>query len=513
MDASKSSGSMKVLLTTLNSKYVHTNLALKYLYVTSKDVCRRLTLKEYTINNDDEYIFNDLVQGSYDIICFSCYIWNIEKIKELAANLKLACPQIKIIMGGPEVSYDAPAFLRENPAVDFIVRGEGEYTLRCLLMKLQEGKKDFETIKGISFRVGDSIGQTEDADLLVFETVPFPYGYFDCEKDKVIYYESTRGCPYNCAYCISSLEKKMRALPVERVKEDLDCFIYNGVRQVKFIDRTFNWDRDRCYRIMQYIMQHDTGKTNFHFELCGDLVDSELITLLEGARKGLFQFEIGIQSINKKTLLAINRKNDLERTMENIRRLVSLGNIDIHVDLIAGLPFEDYYSFKKSFNLVYDLGADAFQLGFLKLLKGTQIRGQADQYDYKYRKKAPYEVISNMFISAADMTRLKQMEYLLDIYYNRGGFKNTLEYATRVLAKTPFDFFEEFAVFYNLKGYQEASHKKEDMYRILYQYAKWKMRKEPEVAEEICYLLKEDMRDTLNPEAIKRFEKIGWELR
>ncbi len=517
----------KILLTTLNSKYVHTNLALKYLYVTSKDVCDRLTLKEYTINNDDEYIFNDLVQGDYDIICFSCYIWNVEKLRELAENLKKACPDVIIIMGGPEVSYDAPAFLRENPAVDFIVRGEGEYTLRCLLEKLQEGRHDFENIKGLSFRAGTAhfsgngevsasaragIAQTDDADLLVFETVPFPYEFFPCEKDRVIYYESTRGCPYKCAYCISSLEKKMRALPLERVCHDLDRFIYSGVRQVKFIDRTFNWDRERCRQILSYIISRDTGLTNYHFELCGDLIDAELISLLSNARPGLFQFEIGIQSTNQKTLLAINRRNDLELTLENIRRLVSLGNSDVHVDLIAGLPFEDYQTFKKSFNDVYELGAGAFQLGFLKLLKGTEIRRQAEKYDYKFKSKAPYEVISNMFISAKELTRLKQMEYLLDVYYNRGGFANTLAYITRVVAASPFDFFEEFAIFYNLKGYAESSHKKEDMYRILYQYISWKLKDDERIIDEVRYLLEEDMDNTLNPEAVKRFKKRGFEL-
>lgn len=299
---------------------------------------------------------------------------------------------------------------------------------------------------------------------------------------------------------------------MDRVKSDLSYFIYKKVKQVKFIDRTFNWDKKRCLEIMKYLIASDNGETNFHFELCGDLIDGDMLQLLAPARSGLFQFEIGVQSTNDKALKACNRNSDFAMLAENVKRLRELNNIHLHLDLIAGLPHEDYPSFRKSFNDVYSLKGHQLQLGFLKLIKGAPIREQTEQHEYVYRAKAPYEIISSKYISSSALIRLKKIENLLDLYYNRGGFQRTVDFVIENLTETPFDFYEELADYFYLKGFQHKSHKKEDLYRIFLLYAGWKERFTPNIKDQIKELLILDMKDTLNPEAIKKFERKGWEI-
>ncbi len=503
---------MKILLTTLNSKYVHSNLALKYLYASASMRMNSIDLLEFTINNEDDYIFTELLRKSYDVICFSCYIWNVDKTLYLAENLKKARPEIKILLGGPEVSYDAIPFMSQHKFIDFIISGEGEASFSELAEVLLADSRDYEKIGGLTYRFDGKIYVNPPAPPLQFESVPFPYLNLVCEEDKIMYYESSRGCPFQCSYCLSSIERRVRTLSMERVRSDLSYFIYKKVKQVKFIDRTFNWDKKRCLEIMKYLIASDNGETNFHFELCGDLLDEELLRLLSDARPGLFQFEIGVQSTNEKALQACSRKCDFAKLAENVKRLVEMGNIHIHLDLIAGLPYEDYPSFRKSFNDVYSLGAHQLQLGFLKLIKGAPIREQASEHEYVYRSQAPYEIISNKYISALALIRLKKIENVLELYHNRGGFGRTLEYAAFQLTETPFDFYEELADYFYLKGFQHKSHKKEDLYRIFYLYAGWKERFTPNVKDKIQELLILDMQDTLNPEAIKKFERKGWEI-
>ena len=503
---------MKILLTTLNSKYVHSNLALKYLYASAEKSRCSIDIQEFTINNEEDYIFTELLRKDYDVICFSCYIWNVERILYLAENLKKARPEIKILLGGPEVSFDVIPFMSQHKFIDFIISGEGEASFAGLVEALLSDEREFEKIQGLTYRQNGKIYVNQAAPPLQFESVPFPYLSLVCEEDKILYYESSRGCPYQCSYCLSSLERKVRALSMERVKSDLSYFIYKRVRQVKFIDRTFNWNPKRCLEIMRYLILSDNGTTNFHFELCGDLIDEEMIRLLGAARPGLFQFEIGVQSTNERSLRACNRSADFQKLAENVKRLREPDNIHLHLDLIAGLPYEDYPSFRKSFNDVYSLKGHQLQLGFLKLIKGAPIRDQAEEHGYVCRSKPPYEIISSKYISADALIRLKKIENLLDLYYNRGGFRRTLEFAAESSAETPFDFFEELADYYYLKGFQHKSHKKEDLYRIFYLYAGWKERFVPEIREKIKALLIEDMQDTLNPEAIKKFERKGWEI-
>lgn len=497
---------MNILLTTLNSKYVHSNLALKYLYMAGRSCCDGLKIQEFTINNSRDYVFNELVMGNYDAVCFSVYIWNVEKTLELAADLKKACPEVMILFGGPEVSYDCREFMEKHPYVDFLIAGEGE-TAFCKWCRALKGELLFSQVEGLIFRRQGRILSGPEPVPVDFGALVQPYEMFPCEEDKVIYYESSRGCPFRCSYCISSLDKKIRELPAEKVMADLKRFLDSGVKQVKFLDRTFNWDKKRSMEIFRYLIEQDTGKTNFHFEICADLMDKEILDLLGTARKGLFQFEIGIQSANEKALKAVDRSGNTDRLFANVRALVEMGNSHIHTDLIAGLPFEDYASFRNSFNQVYSLGADNLQLGFLKLLKGTKIRQEADLYEYVYMEKAPYQVISNKFISAEELCRLKQVEEVLDLYHNRGGFERSLDYAAGKLAETPFDFYQAFADYYYSCGFQHRSHKKEDLYRIFYHFSC--TCGEGEILQK---LLEEDMDRTMNFDAVKKFKRKGWNI-
>lgn len=452
-------------------------------------------------------------KGGYGVVCFSCYIWNIEKTIALAENIKKARPQIKILLGGPEVSFDSIEFLRKHKYIDYIIVGEGEEVFRRFAYSYLSGNRDFQNVDGLIYREEGKIFVNPPADLQDFEDVPFPYSFLERIDDRIVYYESVRGCPFRCSYCLSSIDKHVRPLPMERVKKELKFFLFKQVKQVKFIDRTFNYDRKRCCDILRFISAHDNGVTNFHFEICAELIDDEFIDILSKARKGLFQVEIGIQSLNTKTLEASNRSKDTELVLQNIARIVELGNIHTHVDLIAGLPYEDYLSFIDSFNGVYALEADQFQLGFLKLLKGTKMRAEKDTHGYVFKDVAPYEIISNNYISADGVARLKMVENLLDLYYNRGGFKRTLRYATEKFKDNAFEFYEEMAYFFYLKGYQNRSHKKEDLYRIFYEYACWKDRSMPGAADEVKALLEVDMANTLNQDAVKKFQKKGWELK
>ena len=510
---------MKILLTTLNSKYVHSNLALKYLYTVVAGEYSDVEIREFTINQDLSYIYTELVRANYDMVCFSCYIWNIEKIKELAENLKMARPALKICLGGPEATAAGPGFMVENPWADYILCGEGEYPFYRLCQVLADSEAHecdpppeelLQTVPGLIYRGFD--GKTyvnEQMEPMDFNHIPFPYSILDCESDQVVYYESVRGCPFRCSYCLSSIEKTMRPLHLDRVKAELGYFLHKKVMQVKFIDRTFNYDRQRAMEIFRYLMENDNGKTNFHFEICGDLLDKATLDLLKGAREGLFQFEIGIQSCNPETLLAVNRKENVYPILYNVEQLMKMGNIHIHVDLIAGLPYETWELFARSFNKVYALQADMLQLGFLKVLGGTPIWEQREQYGIVYRKKAPYEVIRTDFMSAEELSALHMIENMLDIYYNRGGFRRTLEYLIAEVGKNAFGFYEALADFYYQSDFQHRNRKKEDQYRILRKFA-YTLSEETGRAAEI--LLGEDLAEHFNEEEQKRFYKKGWEV-
>lgn len=498
---------MRILLTTLNSKYVHSNLALKYLYMAARDWCDGLRVREFTINNSRDYIFNELVRGNYDAVCFSCYIWNIRQTADLASDLKKALPGCRVLFGGPEVSYEANAFLKAHPYVDFLIAGEGENAFASWCRAFC-GDGDYRRVPGLFFRDDSEISAGPANEAVDLETAPFPYTGFPCEEDKVIYYESSRGCPFSCAYCMSCIERDIRALPLERVKRELSFFLGQRVKQVKFLDRTFNWDCGRSRELLRYLIQQDNGTTNFHFEICADLLDEESLELLKAARKGLFQFEIGIQSLNPKTLRAVNRKSDVQAVLKNTKELIAPGNVHVHVDLIAGLPFEDYDSFGRSFDAVYGLGADQFQLGFLKLLKGTPIWREADSHAFVWMDRPPYQVIANRFLRAEELCRLQRIEELLDLYYNRGGFADSLPYAIRQTGGSPFAFYEAFSDYYYENGFQHRSHKKEDRYRIFRAFGEKRC-----LGEGFIKRLGQDLEDTMNFDAVKKFKRKGWNIR
>ena len=524
---------MKILLTSLNSKYVHSNLALKYLYTVAAGEYSDVEVREFTINQDLTYIYTELLRANYDMVCFSCYIWNIEKIKPLASDLKKARPSMKICLGGPEVSAGGADFAVKYPWADYILCGEGEYSFYRLCQVLHQCENQAEqagqagqagqqpdeallmSVPGLIYRGRDGRiyvnGQLEPMD---FNLIPFPYSILDCQPDQVIYYESVRGCPFRCSYCLSSIEKTLRPLEMDRVKADLGYFLYKKVMQVKFIDRTFNYDRVRAREIFRYLMENDNGVTNFHFELCGDLLDRETLDLLRHARKGLFQFEIGIQSANPQTLQAVNRKENIYPILYNVEQLMAMGNIHIHVDLIAGLPYEGYAVFARSFNKIYSLGADMLQLGFLKVLPGTPLAAEAEKYGIVYRERAPYEVIRTGWMSAEELVNLHMIENMVDIYYNRGGFSGTLEYLIAAAGKGPFGFFEKLSAYYYTGGYQHRNRKKEDQYRILRKFIleSDSLQMDAFAREEAERLLTEDLAGWFNEEEQKRFYKKGWEV-
>ena len=514
---------MKILLAALNSQYVHSNPAVRYLYTVMADTPDDVHIREFTINNDPSYIYGELVRANCDMVCFSCYIWNIEQVKAIGSDLKKACPSVKIVLGGPEVSHDGHIFAMENPWADYILCGEGEYSFYRLAEVLRQGAgsykggsgldgtSDLKTVSGRIYQQNGKIYINPQIEPMDFNAIPFLYSLLPCEKDKVIYYESSRGCPFRCAYCLSCIDKRVRSLDMERIRRDLRYFLYKKVMQVKFVDRTFNYDEERACQIIGFILENDNGVTNFHFEICADLVSDRMINLLAKARPGLFQLEIGIQSTNPETLRAVDRKENVYPVLYNAERLAGLDNIHVHVDLIAGLPFETYELFKRSFNKVYRLGADAFQLGFLKVLKGTPIAAMKERYGIVARERAPYEIISNMWMSAGQLVRLKTIENMLNIYYNRGGFSRAIEALTDAFGGKPFDLYESLADFYYENGYQHKNRKKEDQYRILRRFI-IERTDGPAAADAATAALEEDLRSALNPEEVKRFLKKGWEI-
>ena len=462
----------KVILAALNAKYIHSNLALRYLSrFQNNNQKHHVETMEFTINQRLDFIAEELFRKQPDVVLFSCYIWNVEMLRQLCPILKKIMPDCVIGFGGPEVSYESETFLRENPAVDFVMRGEGELVFTKYLEHLDAGNPaTLGEIESLTYRQGDEIFSTPQMHPMDLALLPFPYeDDFSDVQNQIIYYESSRGCPYHCGYCLSSVENGVRFVPLDKVLPDLQKFLGKNVPQVKFIDRTFNCKKSHAMAIWKYLHEHDNGVTNFHFEITADLIDQETIDFLKTVRKGLFQFEIGVQSTNSQTIRAINRNVDFAALSEIVQQIKDGGNIHQHLDLIAGLPYEDYDSFGRSFNDVYALHPEQLQLGFLKVLKGSMLHQKQKEFEIVYHDTAPYEMLTTHELPYADTLRLKYVEEMVETYYNSGRFLNTLAYLVP-LYESPFAFFEALSQFWVGENYHYLGLSKMGLFDVLWRF-------------------------------------------
>lgn len=461
---------MKILLAACNAKYIHSNLAVYDLQAYASEYTDHIILKEYTINQQKDDIMRDIYLEHPDVVCVSCYIWNISFVKELMSDLAKILPDADFWAGGPEVSYDAEKFLSENPEFTGVMVGEGEETFQELSgYYVKKNPEKLENITGICYRDGEKIIHNGWRQIMDLSSIPFIYKDLSEFKNRIIYYESSRGCPFSCSYCLSSVDKKLRFRDIEMVKKELQFFIDHKVPQVKFVDRTFNCKHDHAMAIWKYINDHDNGVTNFHFEISADLLREEELQEMSTMRPGLIQLEIGVQSTNPDTIKAIHRTMDFEKLKGIVDRIHSFGNIHQHLDLIAGLPYEDYDSFRNSFNDVYALKPQQLQLGFLKVLKGSHMMEMCHEYGIVYKNREPYEVLSTKWLDYDHVLKLKNVENMVEVYYNSGQFQKTLEYAESFFPDA-FSIYEGLGIFYMEKGYGDVSHTRMRRYEILLEY-------------------------------------------
>ena len=477
---------MKVLLAAINAKYIHSNLGIYSLKTYGEKMLKewglaeeaKVSLAEYTINHQMEQILQDIYKRKPDVIGFSCYIWNISYVKMILADIKKVLPNVKIWAGGPEVSYHAEAFLKEEPAVDLVMMGEGEITFAHFLKALLEGE-ELKRVPGLMLRNDDgTITDTGFRQVMDMSQIPFPYAFMDMKEleHRIIYYESSRGCPFSCAYCLSSIDKKLRFRSLDLVLPELEWFLQAKVPQVKFVDRTFNCKKSHAMAIWQYIRDHDNGITNFHFEIAADLLDKDELDLLSTMRPGLVQLEIGVQSTNEKTLETIRRKTDIEEIRQITETINSWHNIHQHLDLIAGLPWEDLGSFKKSFNDVYSMEPEQLQLGFLKVLKGSYMEELIPDCDLLYSAAPPYEVLRTKWLSYGDVLELKDIEEMTEVHYNSRQFTCTLKELEKEF-NTPYEMFSFMAGYYNKNHLSGISHSRIARYEILWKMIQVKLEK------------------------------------
>ena len=507
---------MKILLAACNAKYIHSNLAVYNLRAYAGEYREHIILKEYTINQQKDEILRDIYLEKPDIICFSCYIWNVSFVKEIAEDLKKILPDSVFWAGGPEVSFDAEDFLKKNPGFFGVMVGEGEETFRELCRFYVDNKGNLEEIPGIAFYSGGKILHNGWREIMDLSKVPFAYENMEDFRNKIVYYESSRGCPFSCSYCLSSVDKKLRFRNLDLVKKELQFFIDRKVPQIKFVDRTFNCKHSHAMEIWKYILEHDNGITNFHFEISADLLKEEELSLMEKMRPGLIQLEIGVQSTNPETIRAIRRTMDFERLSEIVNKVRSFGNIHQHLDLIAGLPYENYDSFRNSFNQVYALKPEQLQLGFLKVLKGSLMKEMAKEYGILHKEREPYEVLSTKWLSYGEILKLKTVESMVEVYYNSGQFQNTLNYMEGFF-EDAFSMYEELGKFYEGKGYHSISHSRMRRYEILLEFLGQRQEISQEKAVDAMLLdlyLRENLksRPSFAPSQ-KLYEKMVWEYR
>lgn len=480
---------MKILLTTLNSKFIHTNLAIRYLNQMVKDIEDiDVDIREYTINNELDFILKDIYANNYDVILFSTYIWNVNDIVKICNNLKKVNKNVKIALGGPEVTYDSEESMKKYDFVDYILYGEGELVFRDFVKSLK-GDIEIKDVNGIVYRNnGDIVKNKPMKDIENLDIIPSPY--VDLNKaeyeNRIVYYETSRGCPFNCQYCLSSTLQGLRYFSIDRVKSDLKALIDARVSQIKFIDRTFNANKKFAMEIMQFLMENDNDYTTYHFEVTAHLLTEDMLEFLKECKEGLFQFEIGVQTTNEKVLEAVGRRDDFSKLSYVVQKIASYRNIHQHLDLIAGLPYENYNSFENSFNDVFNLGIEHLQLGFLKMIKGTGIRNNADEHEFRYKDYPPYEVLYNKYITYNEILKLKDIEEILERYFNSKNFVLSMRYIVHNYYKeSPFKFFEDFATYFDKNGYFNMSQGKNQLYKILLDFYTEKINKNIELFTEI----------------------------
>lgn len=453
---------MKVLITAVDSKFIHSNLAVRYLNNFTKDLDYEGKIKEFTINDREGRILEEIIKEKPDIVAFSTYIWNVELISRVANLIKRVNPNIEILYGGPEVSFDSRSFLKHNVG-EYVIEGEGEKTYReFILYKL--GKIKLEEVRGLHYKINDVIYSNEKRPLMSMDEIVFPYEEDEDLSNKIVYYEASRGCPFNCKYCLSSTSHGVRFLDIDRVLDDLMYFINKKVRLVKFVDRTFNCNSKFAMAIWDFLIKQDTN-TQFHFEISADILKPQEIELLSKAPKGRFRFEVGVQTTNDEVLRNINRFVNFSDIKEKVLEIEALRNIDQHLDLIAGLPGEDYESFKKSFNDMYEIKPEEIQLGFLKLLKGSSMREDADKYGMEYSPYPPYEILKTDKISYEELLKLKKVEEMVDKYYNSQKFKLIIKYFENKF-ENPFDFYYSLGMFFEKQGYFSKNIGNSEYYKV-----------------------------------------------
>lgn len=468
---------MKVLLTAINAKYIHSNLAVYSLKAAAGKYQDLVEISEFTINNQEDYILEQIYKKKPDVLMFSCYIWNLSMIETIMEEFHKLCPNVPIWIGGPEVSFETEKFLRLHPEVTGIIMGEGEETFREVCACYENGKNtEYDKILGITYR--DSTGEpivNPHRPVINMSNIPFAYNKMEDFSNRIIYYESSRGCPFSCSYCLSSVDKKLRFRDLQLVKEELRFFLEQKVPQIKFVDRTFNCNHEHAMEIWKYILENDNHVTNFHFEISADLIKEEELAILEKMRPGLVQLEIGVQSTNEETIQEINRTMKLERLKEVVQKVKSFGNIHQHLDLIAGLPYEDYNTFRKSFDDIYELEPNQLQMGFLKVLKGSYMYEHAKEYGILYHNHPPYEVLATNWLSYEDVLKMKRVEEMLEVYYNSGQFEISMK-ALKTLYESAFDMFQRLGDFYEDKNLFGMSHSRIKRCEILLDFVKeeWK---------------------------------------
>lgn len=463
---------MKIIIAAINAKYIHKNLAIRYLKAyTQEDF--NVELVEYTIKDPVMNIVSDLIKKKPDFIGFSSYIWNIEEIMKVIEMIRKINPSIILAAGGPEVSYDVVEWMEKVPALDYILIGEGELTFKQLISAL-ENKTPIEEVRGIAYRKNSEIILSAPQQKLDLKTVPSPYRFEEDLKDmdkRIAYIETSRGCPFSCQFCLSSIEVGVRYFDREKIKEDILYMMNHGAKTFKFVDRTFNISRSYAMDMFQFLIDHHQPGVVFQFEITADIMRPEVIEFLnEKAPKGLFRFEIGVQSTNDQTNELVKRRQNFEKLTRTVSLVKNGGKIDQHLDLIAGLPKEDYNSFKKTFNDVFELRPEELQLGFLKMLRGTGLRNEADQYNYIYTDSAPYEILGNDVLTFDDMIRIKQVEDILEKYWNDHRMNHTIEYLVTEGFPTPFDFFQDFGAYWEAQGWSRIGHQLEDLFSRLYEF-------------------------------------------